>query len=84
MDIKGPVKDYIVEHFLMGSGAQDLQADTSLLEQNILDSTGVLELVAHLEQSYGIQVSDDELLPENLDSLSAIEAFVARKQAGSG
>jgi acyl carrier protein len=47
----------------------------------VLDSTGFLELVAHLEATYGIKIGDDEMVPENLDSLNAIEAFVQTKRA---
>jgi acyl carrier protein len=49
----------------------------------VLDSTGFLELVAHLEETYGIKIGDDDMVPENLDSLNAIEAFVQRKQGGA-
>lgn len=74
------VRAFIVDNFLFGldDGFSD---DTSLLGQGILDSTGVLELVAHLEEVYDIKVNEDELLPKNLDSISAIAAFVASKRA---
>ena len=51
------------------------------MELHILDSTGFLELISHLEETYGFAVKDEEMVPENLDSLNALEAFVARKRA---
>jgi acyl carrier protein len=73
------IRSYIVEAFLFGQD-DGLADDSSFLEKGILDSTGVLELVAHIESTYGIKVKDDELLPDNLDSISAISDFVDRKR----
>ena len=60
---------------------QDLSASQSLLDSGVVDSTGVLELVAFLEQSFGIEVKDADMVPENLDTIDNIAAFVRRKQA---
>jgi acyl carrier protein len=76
--IKLKVRNFVVDNFLFGQ-ADDLQDDTSFLEAGILDSTGVLEVVAFLEQQFGVRVDDDALTPENLDSISSIGAFVSRK-----
>ena len=76
--IKLKVRNFVVDNFLFGQ-ADDLQDDTSFLEAGILDSTGVLEVVAFLEQQFGVRVDDDELTPENLDSIASIGEFVARK-----
>ena len=73
------VRHYIIETFLFGQD-DGLADDSSFLEKGILDSTGVLELVAHLESAYGIKVNDDELLPDNLDSINAICDFLERKK----
>jgi acyl carrier protein len=78
-DVKDTVRRFIVETFLFGENGH-LQADTSFLDAGIIDSTGVLELVSFLEATYGISVRDDELIPENLDSLANIDAYVARKK----
>ncbi len=78
--IQQQVRTYIRENFLMG--AQDLEfgdAD-SLLDRHIVDSTGILELILYLEESFGVRVLDAEMVPENLDSLDAIAAFVQRKR----
>jgi acyl carrier protein len=73
------VRHYIVETFLFGQD-DGLADDSSFLDKGILDSTGVLELVAHLETAYDIRVNDDEFLPDNLDSINAICEFIERKK----
>jgi acyl carrier protein len=79
LDIKAQVKSYIVENLLFGQG-DALTDDASLVAQGVLDSTGVLELVMYLEKTFAIAIRDEELLPENLDSLNAIARFVQTKQ----
>jgi acyl carrier protein len=76
--IKVKVRIFVVENFLFGE-ADGLKDDTSFLEAGILDSTGVLEVVGFLEEQFGIKVDDDELTPENLDSIAGIGEFVSRK-----
>lgn len=73
------IKDFVVANFLFGQQGAGLPEDQSFLESGVIDSTGVLELVAFLEQRYGIAVADRELLPENLDSIQNVSRFVARK-----
>jgi acyl carrier protein len=77
-EIKLKTRNFVVDNFLFGN-ANGLADDTSFLEAGILDSTGVLEVVAFLEQQFGVRVDDDELTPENLDSIASIGAFVSRK-----
>jgi acyl carrier protein len=77
------IRHFVVENFLFGQD-QHLEDGTSFLESGIIDSTGVLELVAHLEEAYDVKVSDDELIPDNLDSIDAIVAYLARKRVTSG
>ena len=77
-EIKLKARNFVVEKFLFGN-ANGLEDDTSFLEAGILDSTGVLEVVAFLEEQFGVRVDDDALTPENLDSISSIGAFVSRK-----
>jgi acyl carrier protein len=77
-EIKLKVRNFVVENFLFGN-ANGLADDTSFLEAGILDSTGVMEVVAFLEQQFNVRVDDDELTPENLDSIASIGAFVSRK-----
>ena len=79
-DIKAQLRRYIEDNFLMGSHGRDVADADSFLEHHILDSTGFLELIAHLEEAFGIAIDNDEMVPENLDSLLNVEAFVQRKQ----
>lgn len=78
--IKTSVRQYIQDNFLMGS-AETYADDASFMDAQLLDSTGFLELVHFLEDSYGIKVEDEEMMPENLDSLDAVARFVMRKRA---
>jgi acyl carrier protein len=80
-DTAQQVRDYVIDRFLFGQGGERLTDDASFLEQNLMDSTGVLEMVMFLEQRFGVKVQDHELIPENLDSVNRIAAFVARKLA---
>jgi len=82
-DVKTQVKEYFEENILLGAGAR-MPADTdSFMDQHLLDSTGFLELVLFLEERFGVSVEDHEMVPENLDSLDALAAFVQRKRQGS-
>lgn len=83
MQLQSEVRQFIVDNFLYGNDGDDLGSDTSLLKRGVIDSTGVLELVAFVEERYGITVADDELVPDNLDSISRISDFITRKQ-GNG
>lgn len=76
------LRHFIIQNFLFGQDDGNLGNSDSFLEKGIIDSTGVLELVAHLEERYGIAVSDDELAPENLDSLDRLTAFIEKKRIG--
>ena len=79
MSIQDEVRQFIVKNFYVADAA-GLADDASLLDKGVIDSTGVLEVVAHLESTYGIKVDDAELLPENLDSIARISAFVEKKK----
>jgi acyl carrier protein len=73
------LRSFITENFLFGQDDVCLTGDTSFLEGGIIDSTGILELIAFLERTYGIRLTDQELVPENLDSLNRLTAFISRK-----
>lgn len=77
--VRDQVKHYIFDNFLMGLNDGAVTDSASFLELGIIDSTGVIELIAFLEETYGIRVEDAEMVPDNLDSLEAIDRFVARK-----
>lgn len=76
---KDSVRAFLAANFYVGDLAA-LQDDSSLIDQGIIDSTGVLEVVGFIEQTFGIAVEDSELLPENLDTIQGIAAYVIRKQ----
>jgi acyl carrier protein len=78
-DIKKTVRTYILENFLMGDAGEQLTDDRSFLDHHIIDSTGFIELVTFLESTYTIRIGDDEMIPENLDSLDNVARFVASK-----
>jgi acyl carrier protein len=77
--ISNELKQYIYDNILMGGDEDELNDDTSLLGMGILDSTGVLELIAFLEKRYKIRVDDKDILPENFETLESIENFLTRK-----
>ena len=73
-----PVKEFIIENFLFGDPA-GFSKETSFLQTGLIDSLGIMELIAFLEKTYHIHIDDHELIPDNLDSLDKIETFVDRK-----
>jgi acyl carrier protein len=79
MELKKQVRDFITSNFYVAD-PKSLADHTSLLDQGIIDSTGVLEVIMFVETAFGLTVEDAEMLPENLDSIERIAAFVARKQ----
>jgi acyl carrier protein len=80
MQIKQELRQFVVDNFLFGS-AQDLRDDASFLENGIIDSTGVLELIAFLEEHFGIALGERDLTPENLDSLDKVTTLVEMRMA---
>ncbi len=81
-DVERDVTAFIVENFLFGNAADAPKPATSFMETGLIDSTGILELVSWLETQYGIAVGDDQLIPENLDSVANIAGFVVRTKGG--
>jgi len=72
------IRQFIVDNFLFGDGDK-LALDTPLFEKGIIDSTGVLELVAFIEENFNVTISDDELVQNNFSSLIAIDKFLQSK-----
>jgi acyl carrier protein len=79
--IKSSLRTFLSEPILPLAKVSAFGDDESFLEKGILDSTGVLELVSHLEKQFGIRVEADEIIPDNLDSLNKLAAFVLKKTA---
>ena len=74
------VRQYILENFLFSTDTSLLGLDESFLERGLIDSTGMLEVILVLEESFGVKVGDNEMVPENLDSVNRIAAFLERKK----
>jgi len=84
MSVTTDVEQFIVSELAQGRGITTIDPTDNLLAKGIVDSHGVMELVAFLEERYGISVRDEDLTPENFESVARIEEFVARKQGGLG
>jgi acyl carrier protein len=78
-DIKRQIIDFITNNFLFDDAQTSLNEKESLLETGVIDSTGVLELIAFIEETYGIKVEDEEIIPENLDTILDITYFIKQK-----
>ncbi|MFA5975331.1 MAG: acyl carrier protein [Elusimicrobiota bacterium] len=77
--MKENLRKFIVDNFSFGQSDVKFSDDESLLEKGLIDSTGVLELVTFLETKYKIHIEDNELIPDNLDSIEKMIRFVNRK-----
>jgi acyl carrier protein len=77
-DLREKVRKFVVENFLFGED-EGLKDDTSFLEEGVIDSTGILELVSFLEEEFTIIIEDEELIPENLDSINYVVSYLERK-----
>jgi len=78
------LRTFITENFFFGRLPEGFTADDSFIELGVLDSTGVLELVTFVEKEFGIEIVDDELSPENLDSVNVLLGYLERKAAAPG
>ena len=81
--VERDLRDFLAANYFLGDDPSQLAASSSLIEAGLIDSTGVLELVGYLEEQFDIRITNEQLLPENLDSIENIVGFVERKrQAG--
>jgi acyl carrier protein len=80
MTIQERVRQFVLEYFYV-SDPDELRDDASLIDSGIVDSTGMLEIILFIEGEYGIHVEDSETIPENLETLDRIAAYVDRKHA---
>jgi len=76
---RATIRSFIVDNFLFGDTTQPLADETSLIDSDLVDSTGILELVAYLEDQFGFTIADAEIVPANLDSIASISAFVVSR-----
>lgn len=82
MDYAKQVRDFVISNFLFGE-AGSLKDDASFLDSGIIDSTGMLEMIMFLENTYGVKIEPEEMVPENLDSINRVVQFVKRKLASA-
>ncbi|MFI3120591.1 MAG: acyl carrier protein [Methylococcaceae bacterium] len=81
MTMKKTIRHYILENLLFTEDEAVLHDSDSFLDGGIIDSTGVMEIILFIEETFGIKVNDNEMLPVNLDSVDNLAAFIMRKQA---
>ena len=79
-EIRDKIRNFVVENFLFGD-SNGLKDDTSFLDEGVIDSTGILQLVSFCEEEFSVIVEDEELVPENLDSINNVVAYLERKTA---
>jgi acyl carrier protein len=77
--MQNEIRQFVIDNFLFGQSDRQLGNSDSFLESGIIDSTGVLELIAFIESKYEVSIADEELVPANLDSIDRVSAFVERK-----
>lgn len=79
MNARKQIRDFVVENALFGASETALDDNDSFLEKGIIDSTGILELVSFVEEEFGVEVKDEELVPENFDSVNKLSDYIERK-----
>lgn len=76
------VRNFVIENLLLGEEEENFTNGQSFLDSGLIDSTGILEIIAFLEDEYDITIKDDEMIPENLDSVERIVAFLEKRKNG--
>jgi acyl carrier protein len=79
-DFKADLRQFIQDNFILGVSGPAFGDSDSFIDRHILDSTGFLELISHIEATYAVKVFDEEMVPENLDTLDNLAAFLGRKR----
>jgi len=83
MTIQAQIKDYIAKNLLFSSDGFNYPEDASFLEEGIVDSQGVMELVLFVEENFNVKVKDAEIVPDNFDSITRLAEYIQRKKSGS-
>ncbi|MCK5091203.1 MAG: acyl carrier protein [Gammaproteobacteria bacterium] len=81
MQVEQKIREYVLENYLFTDDSSALDSAASFMESGILDSTGILEIIYFIEDEFGISIEDDEMIPENLDSVNNTVAFINKKNA---
>ena len=84
MSIESTLRAFILEYFLFTDDQDALANDDSFLERGMVDSTGIMEVITFIEDEYGFSVANDEMVPEHLDSIESLVAYVEKKRGGEG
>jgi len=79
MSFEQTIRNFIIESFIIDGNPNQLGNDQSFLESGIIDSTGILELVSFIEEHYEVKIEDEELIPDNLDSVNNVVKFINKK-----
>lgn len=79
-EIEEKIRKFMIENFVLSEQLDELSFDESFLENGVVDSTGILELVFFVEDQFGIQIDTSEVLPENFDSVNCLASYIRRKQ----
>lgn len=79
MSLQDEIRSFVIDNFLFGEDT-GLKEDSSFIKEGIVDSTGIMQLVSFIQERYRILVEDEELTPENLDSISKVSAYIERKR----
>jgi acyl carrier protein len=79
MNIKEQIRQYIAQNFLFSNNGFELGDDVSFLDEGVVDSTGVLELVMFVEDTFGVEVDDEDIVPDNFDSVNNLAVYIASK-----
>jgi acyl carrier protein len=79
MDVREKIRSYVADNLLFSSNGYQFHDDTSFLDEGIVDSTGVVELVLFLEESFGFSVEDNEIVPDNFDSVNRLAIYIQHK-----
>ena len=83
MRVIDKLERYLLTEIVVDSDKESISSEEDLLEQGIIDSMGIMKITAHLEDTYGIKVSDDDLVPENFQTLKCLAGFVESKKQGN-
>ena len=82
MEVRDRIRDFILESVLAGSSSIGVADDDSFMDKGLIDSTGILELVAFIQDEFKIDVRDEELIPDNFDSVAKLSSYISRKTGG--
>lgn len=78
-EISHSIRNFLFENYLFGYDENEFSDDSSFMDYGVLDSTGILELIVFIEGEFNIEISDMEIIPENMDSVNCVSRLVYKK-----